>query len=65
MKRTIDLNCDLGESFGAWSMGVRGYTRKIAMLENYDTKLQCAQCHVEYNCNPGIDPKTGAAIGMA
>ncbi len=20
-----------------------------------------AQCHVEYNCNPGIDPKTGAA----
>ena len=35
------------------------------MLESYDSKLQCAQCHVEYNCNPGIDPKTGAAIGMA
>ncbi len=20
---------------------------------------QCGQCHVEYNCNPGFDPKTG------
>jgi formate-dependent nitrite reductase cytochrome c552 subunit len=24
----------------------------------------CAQCHVEYNCNPGIDTKTGAAVGF-
>jgi formate-dependent nitrite reductase cytochrome c552 subunit len=51
--------------FEVKDMGVRGYTRKIAMLESYDSKLQCAQCHVEYNCNPGVDPKTGAAIGMA
>ena len=51
--------------FEVKDVGVRGYTRKIAMLESYDSKLQCAQCHVEYNCNPGIDPKTGAAIGMA
>ena len=29
-----------------------------------DSNLLCAQCHVEYNCNPGFDPKTGAAIGM-
>jgi len=35
-----------------------GY-RKIALLEKYDAKLQCGQCHVEYNCNPGFDPKTG------
>ncbi len=33
--------------------------RKIAILEKYDAKLQCGQCHVEYNCNPGFDPKTG------
>ncbi len=33
--------------------------RKIALLEKYDPKLQCGQCHVEYNCNPGFDPKTG------
>jgi nitrite reductase (cytochrome c-552) len=46
-------------------MGLRGFTRKIALLEKYDTKLQCAQCHVEYNCNPGIDPTTGQPIGMA
>jgi formate-dependent nitrite reductase cytochrome c552 subunit len=46
-------------------VGVRGFPRKIAMLDSYDTKLQCAQCHVEYNCNPGIDPKSGQPIGMA
>ena len=45
--------------------GVRGFERKIAMLEKADSKLMCAQCHVEYNCNPGIDPKTGKAIGMS
>ena len=38
-------------------MGLRGFTRKIAILEKYDTRLQCGQCHVEYNCNPGYDPK--------
>jgi len=46
-------------------MGVRGYTRKIGMLERYDGKLQCGQCHVEYNCNPGFNPNTGEAIPMA
>lgn len=46
-------------------LGVRGYTRKIAMLGRADTKLQCAQCHVEYNCNPGTDPRTGTPVGMA
>ena len=46
-------------------MGVRGFTRKIALLERYDGKLQCGQCHVEYNCNPGFNPTTGEAITMA
>jgi nitrite reductase (cytochrome c-552) len=41
------------------------YTRKIATLSRYDSKLQCAQCHVEYNCNPGTDTATGQPIGMA
>ncbi len=45
-------------------LGVRGHTRKIALLDRYDTKLQCGQCHVEYNCNPGTDPTTGKPIGM-
>lgn len=36
-------------------MGMRGYKRKIALLERYDTKLICGQCHVEYTCNPGYD----------
>jgi formate-dependent nitrite reductase cytochrome c552 subunit len=43
--------------FDVIDMGVRGFTRKIAILEKYDTRLQCGQCHVEYNCNPGYDPK--------
>jgi nitrite reductase (cytochrome c-552) len=46
-------------------LGVRGYTRKIATLSRYDMNLQCGQCHVEYNCNPGTDPTTGKPIGMA
>jgi formate-dependent nitrite reductase cytochrome c552 subunit len=46
-------------------MGVRGYTRKIAILDKYDTRLQCGQCHVEYNCNPGTDTKTGEPVKMA
>jgi formate-dependent nitrite reductase cytochrome c552 subunit len=39
--------------------------RAIGILSKPDSNLMCAQCHVEYNCNPGFDPKTGAAIGMA
>jgi formate-dependent nitrite reductase cytochrome c552 subunit len=46
-------------------MGMRGFTRKIGLLERYDGKLQCGQCHVEYNCNPGFNPNTGEAITMA
>jgi formate-dependent nitrite reductase cytochrome c552 subunit len=45
-------------------LGQRGFTRKIAILDKYDTKLQCGQCHVEYNCNPGTDLATGKPIGM-
>jgi nitrite reductase (cytochrome c-552) len=46
-------------------MGMRGFDRKIALLERYDSRLLCGQCHVEYNCNPGIDPKTGERVTMA
>ncbi|HSR36800.1 MAG TPA: ammonia-forming cytochrome c nitrite reductase subunit c552, partial [Desulfurivibrionaceae bacterium] len=46
-------------------MGVRGFTRKIALLEKYDSRLQCGQCHVEYNCNPGTDTKTGQPVKMS
>jgi len=38
--------------------------RAIGLLNKPDSNLLCAQCHVEYNCNPGFDPKTGAAVGM-
>lgn len=38
-------------------MGMRGYVRKIALLDRYDTKLLCGQCHVEYTCNPGYEVK--------
>ena len=46
-------------------LGQRGFTRKIAILDKYDTKLQCGQCHVEYNCNPGTDSSTGKPVAMA
>jgi nitrite reductase (cytochrome c-552) len=38
--------------------------RAIGILNKPDSILLCAQCHVEYACNPGFDPKTGASIGM-
>ncbi len=55
----------LGAKIEVKELGERGFTRKIAMLSRYDSKLQCAQCHVEYNCNPGTDPVTGAPVTMA
>ncbi|MBI5276590.1 MAG: ammonia-forming cytochrome c nitrite reductase subunit c552 [Burkholderiales bacterium] len=53
-----------GAKIDVKELGERGFTRKVAMLSRYDSKLQCAQCHVEYNCNPGFDPVTGQPIGM-
>lgn len=38
--------------------------RAIGLLNKPDSILMCAQCHVEYNCNPVINPKTGETIGM-
>lgn len=49
-------------NFKVIDMGMRGFTRKIAILEKYDSRLQCGQCHVEYNCNPGTDAKTGKPV---
>ena len=48
-------------------MGERGYMRKIAILDKTNPRypsLQCAQCHVEYNCNPGVNPDTKEPITM-
>ncbi|MBI5559137.1 MAG: ammonia-forming cytochrome c nitrite reductase subunit c552 [Deltaproteobacteria bacterium] len=50
--------------FEVIEMGERGFKRKIALLEKYDSRLQCGQCHVEYNCNPGTDAKTGEKVGF-
>ena len=38
--------------------------RAIGLLNRADSIILCAQCHIEYNCNPGFNPKTGASIGM-
>lgn len=39
--------------------------RAIGILSRSDSVLMCAQCHVEYNCNPGHEPETGQPVGMA
>jgi nitrite reductase (cytochrome c-552) len=64
-KDTLWHKDENGSKIDVKDMGVRGHTRKIAMLDRYDTKLQCGQCHVEYNCNPGYEVGTGAPIGFA
>ena len=33
--------------------------RAIGLLSKPDSVLMCAQCHVEYNCNPGFEPGAG------
>jgi formate-dependent nitrite reductase cytochrome c552 subunit len=33
--------------------------RAIGLLSRPDSNTMCAQCHVEYNCNPGYDIKQG------
>lgn len=38
--------------------------RAIGVLNKPDSTLMCAQCHVEYNCNPVIDLTTEETIGM-
>ena len=38
--------------------------RAMGILNKPDSNLMCAQCHVEYNCNPGIDTKTGQVTAM-
>lgn len=37
--------------------------RAIGVLSRPDSNVMCAQCHVEYNCNAGVDPRTGAKVG--
>lgn len=40
--------------------------RSIGLLSKADSNLMCAQCHVEYNCNPGYDTRTGDfSVSMA
>lgn len=38
--------------------------RSIGMLATADSNLMCAQCHVEYNCNPGSTLSDGSKVGM-
>lgn len=38
--------------------------RAIGILNQPDAVVLCAQCHVEYTCNPVIDIKTGKIIPM-
>ncbi|MDZ7753569.1 MAG: ammonia-forming cytochrome c nitrite reductase subunit c552 [Gammaproteobacteria bacterium] len=39
--------------------------RSIGLLAEADSNVMCAQCHVEYNCNPGFDKTTGEkSVGM-
>ena len=64
-KDTLWHNDPRGAKIEVKDLGVRGHVRKIALLDRYDTNLQCGQCHVEYNCNAGTDPTTGQPVGMA
>jgi len=36
--------------------------RKIGVMEKSDSRMMCAQCHVEYNCNPGTQLSDGKPV---
>lgn len=36
--------------------------RKIGIMQKTDSRMQCAQCHVEYNCNPGTQWSDGKPV---
>ncbi|MGB4547580.1 MAG: ammonia-forming cytochrome c nitrite reductase subunit c552 [Syntrophales bacterium] len=38
--------------------------RKIGVMGRADSRMLCAQCHVEYACNPGFEFDTGKRIGF-
>jgi formate-dependent nitrite reductase cytochrome c552 subunit len=38
--------------------------RKIGVMGKADSRMLCAQCHVEYACNPGFEFDTGKRIGF-
>jgi formate-dependent nitrite reductase cytochrome c552 subunit len=37
--------------------------RKIGVMQKTDSRMMCAQCHVEYNCNAGTQPSDGKKVG--
>jgi formate-dependent nitrite reductase cytochrome c552 subunit len=39
----------------------RGF-RKIGVMQQTDSRMMCAQCHVEYNCNPGTQWSDGKPV---
>ncbi len=37
--------------------------RKIGLMEKTDSRMMCAQCHVEYNCNAGFQWSDNKKVG--
>ena len=37
--------------------------RKIGVMQKTDSRMMCAQCHVEYNCNAGSQWSDGKKVG--
>ena len=44
-------------------MDFRGF-RKIGVMKKADSRMMCAQCHVEYACGKGYEFDTGKGIGF-
>jgi formate-dependent nitrite reductase cytochrome c552 subunit len=38
--------------------------RKIGVMQKTDSRMMCAQCHVEYNCNAGSQWSDGKKVGF-
>lgn len=58
---TYPYNREKSELISVRKISFRDF-RAIGILNKKDSNILCAQCHVEYNCNPGIDTKNGSAV---
>jgi UPF0271 protein len=65
INKTIDINCDMGEAFGAWAMGNDGALMKLISSANIacgfhagdaTTMRKTAQMAIEYNVAVGAHP---------
>lgn len=62
MKTTVDLNCDMGESFGAWNMGADGAVLEYVTSANIACGFHAGDPQIMHRTVAGALER-GVAVG--